>query len=220
MFLMKFPQWLLTLPTNVFGLHGYVLQKVAMPQAPLPRPRCPAIASPPMGAGMRKERAGMTAAVIATATLDGRCVCSYPALYPAVLIQLSSLTSVALHVRVCLSNSNVTLIKGQFQIYFNLGHIRLPPRLFRFTWLNKLRKMVKLLLKLFIKTLSQLKNWLSSSPADHTYFCVQFHLANTQSLVCFSKKGRHTDPHPHFIRNPPTHVGYLWRSDSVGCSNI
>lgn len=105
-YLMKFPKWVLTLPTNACGLHcgcGCVLQKVATSQAPLCLPRCPAIASPPVGACTRKETAGTMAVVTATATPDGRCVCSYPALYPPVLIQLSSLTSVALHVRVCMS---------------------------------------------------------------------------------------------------------------------
>lgn len=54
---------------------------------------------------MRKVRAGMMDVATATAIPDGRCACSYPAQCPAVFILLSSLTSVALPVRVCFCNA-------------------------------------------------------------------------------------------------------------------
>ncbi|MEQ2170505.1 hypothetical protein GOODEAATRI_000856 [Goodea atripinnis] len=61
-----------------------------------------------MGAGMTRVTAGMMAVVTATATLDGRCVCSYRAPCPAALILLSSLTSVVLHVKVRLHCESTT----------------------------------------------------------------------------------------------------------------
>lgn len=134
-----------------------------MSQAPLPRPRCPAIASPPTGTGTRKVTAGTMAAVTATATRDGRCVCSYPAPCPAVLIQLWGPTSVALRVRVRLCSPNVTWFYIQFL------RVNTSPHLKKDKLFNVLGLTLTLLVRNELQSIHMLALYVCTHKHTHTH---------------------------------------------------